>query len=306
MKVSEAIELFQVKLVAASVSEKSGIPIHTVQCRVPVSFLAQLNTHADLCRSAESARAIPMAQFREKVLADPYIPLVWGKNQRGMSASQKMNDDKQRLAQSAWLDALAAAASRHMMLEQLGCHKQDANRILEPWAWKNVVITATNWDNFFGLRCSHDAQPAMMALAWALAAVVMRAMPVKRTWHLPYLEGDEIATLGGYEADDLALISAARCARVSYAQHGTNKKDVAADMTLARALQKEMHASPFEHVARAWHQGRVGKYRGWIAWRHLNDPAGMTCGVNKSVILEAADKDEDVFDVVKTEKIKKV
>ena len=40
----------------------------------------------NLSRNAASSRAIPVEKLIADVLADPAIPLFWGKNQRGMQA----------------------------------------------------------------------------------------------------------------------------------------------------------------------------------------------------------------------------
>ena len=44
-------------------------------------------------------------------------------------------------------------------LDALGVHKQVANRVLEPFMWHTVIITATDWDGFWLQRCSPLAQP---------------------------------------------------------------------------------------------------------------------------------------------------
>jgi thymidylate synthase ThyX len=42
--------------------------------------------------------------------------------------------------------------------DHLGVHKQLANRLLEPFMWHTVILTATEWSNFFALRAHKDAQ----------------------------------------------------------------------------------------------------------------------------------------------------
>ena len=53
-------------------------------------------------------------------------------------------------------------------MEKLGIHKQHINRILEPFQYINVIVTATDWDNFLNLRLASDAQPEMQDLARAI------------------------------------------------------------------------------------------------------------------------------------------
>ena len=136
----------------------------------------------------------------------------------------------------------------------IGLHKQIANRVVEPWMFITVIVTATEWGNFFALRDHADAQPE-------LAACVTKA-------HKP-LQGARAAEAPGgtvapavrdgqrregparvpYEAR--CFISAGRCARVSYLTHD-GKRDPEADITLAKErILPSGHMSPFEHVAQA-------------------------------------------------------
>src|SRR5690606_22823686 len=40
-----------------------------------------------------------------------------------------------------------------LYLGGLGTTKQLCNRLLEPFMWHTVIVTATEWENFFALRC---------------------------------------------------------------------------------------------------------------------------------------------------------
>lgn len=308
MKISQCVSHYRVKLVRSTIHPLVSTPITTVQCRVPASMLAQVNTHAALCRSAESSRAMPLKVFREKVLDDPFFPSSYGKNQKGMVADEDLDDAAQRSAREIAMHALASAAASHMAMEMIGVHKQSANRILEPWAWKDVVITATDWDNFFGLRCAHDAQPEMQQLAWGIASVVLTAKPVQSQLHVPYVTDEEYESGDRYDErhwHDLFLISAARCARVSYAQHGSDGKlDASKDMALAQRLIDDGHASPFEHAAKIGGGRRWGKYSGWIPARYLLSETRMECGVDAALMRDAIVNDVDISDVA--DKIKKI
>ena len=44
-------------------------------------------------------------------------------------------------------------------------HKQIANRLLEPFTTIKVIVSATEWDNFFSLRISPQAQQEILMLA---------------------------------------------------------------------------------------------------------------------------------------------
>jgi thymidylate synthase ThyX len=160
-------------------------------------------------------------------------------------------------------------------LHELGVHKQLANRLLEPFMWVTVIVSATEWANFFTLRCHEDAQPEFqkVALMVAEALAVSTPRPVGvGEWHLPYIQADERAELS------LAVqqqCSVARCARVSYLTH-EGKRDIEKDKELYDRLLNGSglgHWSPFEHVATpkatADPDPREGNYRGWLQYRKM-------------------------------------
>ena len=70
-----------------------------------------------------------------------------------------------QMVQEEWKIAALSAAQYASNMVGWGCHKQTVNRLLEPFSHINVVVTATEWDNFFGLRLHKDAQPEMRELA---------------------------------------------------------------------------------------------------------------------------------------------
>ena len=62
--------------------------------------------------------------------------------------------------QSRWFMLLV-----HWLLEKVGLHKQLTNRLLEPWMWVTVIVSSTQWNNFYALRCHKDAQPEIRRIA---------------------------------------------------------------------------------------------------------------------------------------------
>jgi hypothetical protein len=170
---------------------------------------------------------------------------------------------------AAWLAARDAAVDAATSMQRLGVHKQVVNRLLEPFAWVDVILSGTEWASFFRLRCAADAQPEIRHLACLMRDAYETSVPrVCRygTWHLPLLSDDELQTIPSFE--DALLIAAGRIARVSY--NGRSKTHDA-DLALAHRLRASGHWSPFEHVAvarpggvtlcrnyrRGWHQLRA-------------------------------------------------
>jgi thymidylate synthase ThyX len=96
------------------------------------------------------------------------MPVAWGTNKPGMQAGEEVPADVKSRAISEWLYARDDAVDSARRLADAGLHKQICNRLLEPFGHISVVVTATEWDNFFALRCHPDADPTMRALAEAM------------------------------------------------------------------------------------------------------------------------------------------
>src|SRR4051794_26917685 len=134
----------------------------------------------DFSKNSASSRAIPLWKMVEAVMQDPYVPDAFSVAGPGMQAAGYMRDGEQAACRAEWLrarddmvvralsmsdhDTVAAVAERLPHLEPLiarvsprivGAHKQEVNRLLEPWAWMEQVVTADGrcWNNFWGLRC---------------------------------------------------------------------------------------------------------------------------------------------------------
>ncbi len=209
---------------------------------------------------------MPTSKLIERVEREPVIPLEWGRNKAGMSASETLSTQEAQAAQRQWLRARDDAVGHARRLLELKVHKQELNRILEPFLWHTVIVSATDWQNFFELRCARNAQPEIRA-----AAVLMRdaiaqsvAQPVAEgDWHTPLLQDDE----RHFDVETRKRISAARCARVSYLTH-EGKREIEKDLELCERLRADRHLSPFEHVATpATEAGFHANFRGWIQMR---------------------------------------
>ena len=92
------------KILAHSISPV-GVQLATMEVVLPRIVLAEFNTHRMLSRNSASSRAIPVEKMIKMVLANPYIPTHWGKNQKGMQADQEVDAETALLATSDWLTA---------------------------------------------------------------------------------------------------------------------------------------------------------------------------------------------------------
>jgi hypothetical protein len=258
---------YESKVLLRSVS-KLGIVLTTAILKFPRFALAELNTHRMLSRNSASSRAIPVAKRVAEVLLEPVVPEAFAANIRGMQAGAEFNEEQNAEARKIWIEASRSAAEFATRLEALNVHKQWANRIIEPYAWQTVLVTATDWDNLFNLRISKNAQPEIMIAIENLKAAI-EAVPIQTLeygeWHTPFID-DEDREL---DHDQRVLVSVARCARVSTLTHD-GRRDYAADLRLAKSLKSNGHMSPFEHVATPLGIDIYkGNFRGWLQYRKM-------------------------------------
>lgn len=228
--------------------------LYTFELEYPRFIHSEFMTHRMHSRNASSSRAVPVERTIQNILNEPWKPLHVYKNCRGMQGKELMSDDEYDSFCKHWDDAkLQAIEVAHKMIKE-GFHKQHINRILEPFTKIKVIVTATEWDNFFKLRLSPDADPEMQDLA---KAIKMAMDAVSNTYiyinahggrTLPYVHFDEMDAIDDLRI--LTLISAARCARVSYLNHDGSKPDILKDLALAKRLIDSGHMTPFEHQCR--------------------------------------------------------
>lgn len=284
------------KIIADSIAP-TGIRLTTLELRYQRFIHAEFMTHRVFERNASSSRAIPVERLIQDVLDDPAMPIHWGSNKPGMQAGAELDRRARELAIETWMRARDQAVTQARQLAAIGAHKQIVNRLLEPFAHINVVVTATDWANFFALRDHPDAQPEIAELARQMRTVMQGSTPRKLEygeWHLPYVDDEDwnaagyhVGHLSGYVGEEvvelLRKVSAARCARVSYKTHEGKRPTIEADLALYERLVggDVVHATPTGHQAAPdykvwvpfgteWAQPLAhGPFRGWIQHRKL-------------------------------------
>lgn len=276
---------FYAKVIEDSINV-AGKRLVTMELRYPRFIHSEFMTHRVFSRNASSSRAIPVAKMIEQVRNNPAMPIHWGKNQPGMQAREELQQPEKSLVYDLWWDAASLAAMTAEKMNAHGAHKQVVNRILEPFQWITVVVSATEWDNFFELRDHEDAEPNIQHLARLMKAAQAASTPTLRqrnfddkdtskNWHLPYVTEDE-RFQHLFEPELLAKISTARCARVSYLKHDGSAPSIEDDLALFERLvgSRPMHASPTEHQAAVgmtdYEDDQVFKnFWGWVQFRCL-------------------------------------
>lgn len=258
-------------ILAHSISP-AGVEICSMQITMHRFVLAEFNTHRVFSRNFRSSRAVPVNKLLDEVLLTPAMPVVWLSNKPGMQGGEALNEYEQKEAQDCWKIAAGDAAIRASSLMKIGLHKSWANRLLEPFLFVHGIVTSTEWDNFFSLRCHPDAQPEIRALAEAMQKAKANSVPELLRlgdWHLPYILPHE------YEEesiDQLRKVSTARCARVSHRLFDGTVAPLVEELKLYEKLvgSVPLHASPAEHQAKAAKAELCSRnFRGWIQNRQL-------------------------------------
>lgn len=274
----------------------------------PRIVLAEFNTHRMLSRNSASSRAIPFEKMLKRVEEDPFIPIKWMKEHKGMQGTEYFTDleVEENLLLSNWLLARDQAVRHAKLLSDQGLTKQIVNRLLEPFMWHTVIVTASEWENFFALRAHPQAEIHIAKLAELMLEEYNKSTPKmlgNGEWHVPFGDnmGDErlnslvMGDNPNYretdaDAEDIKdfykiKIATARCARVSYLNF-EGKDDYEADLKLFNMLSTSGHWSPFEHCARVMtvseyysddrgigvsdkNAGWSGNFRGFIQYRKM-------------------------------------
>ncbi len=277
---------------------------------------AEVMTHRDRARNAASSRAIPWKAKRKRMVnesegeyaanmaegglptfttncmyrmiqEDPVIPIKWGAEQSGMQTGGEIPEELRPKAREIWLKSMASQVDFADQLAQLGVHKSLCNRLTEPFMWITVLMSATEWKNFFRLRCHPDAEVHFQKIAGMIREEIAKSEPKRLgifEWHTPFVDDEEKKEIeGAYRnghlnvpielssLDCIKRISAGRCARLSYLTH-EGKRDWNLDIGLATKLivrpDDVLHASPLEHVARSSDRHmHSGPFVGWFQFR---------------------------------------
>jgi hypothetical protein len=262
-------------IIAHSKSAVNGKEIITYELEYHRYIHSECLTHRMWSRNAASSRAIPVSKMIDLVRTSPATPIHWGKNQAGMQASEECSQlvvtgvcssaygggAVKNYRTTAWQYAAIDATIKAKNFFDAGYHKQITNRLLEPFQMIKVVVTATEWDNFFWLRFHKAAQPEIQELARCMLVAKKRSVAEVLQvgeWHTPYVahfrasDGDAFLEYHsnniGVTLEEALKISASCCAQVSYRKtdDSLEKADKVWQML---TTDERIHSSPTEHQA---------------------------------------------------------
>lgn len=269
--------MIKAEIIKDSINIHTGDRLTTWILEYPRFIHSELLTHRVFSKNSASSRAIPTNKIIKDIIKNPAMPIWWGKNQSGMQAKEELEDYLIEDCKFDWLRAMDSCIERSQYLSKRGLHKQIANRILEPWFNMRVILSGTEYDNFFLLRAHPDAQPEFQKLAYLMLEKYNESIPEKLNvgeWHIPF--GDNLPI--EINRKDQIKIAIARCARVSYLRLDGTGIDLSGDIELYNRLtgSNPKHLSPTEHIAEATaicdaNSPDCANFRGWRQYRSLID-----------------------------------
>ncbi len=282
------------KIIADSINPV-GNRLTTFIVRFPRIVLAELNTHRALSKNSASSRAIPFEKMLEMVKNDPFIPIKFQKDHKGMQGTEYYEGEEYNQCVKDWLEARDSAVKSALNFK-LPITKQLRNRLLEPFMWHTVILSGTDFENFTALRAHGDAEIHICDLAYKMLDVYNKSEPKKLKvgeFHIPF--GDVFneekyfslvknapndfmtyGNIGHCNPHDLKemvkiKVAIARCARISY-NNFEGKDDYETDIKLTDRLFGSVprHLSPTEHVAMALDKSeKIGNFTGFKQYRYF-------------------------------------
>lgn len=144
------------EIIAHSKRAGTGDEIITYKLTFPRIILSEVNTYKMLEKNTSSSRAIPVEKMIKVVEEDPFIPLAFQRQHKGMQGTEYITDEKElKSCVDLWLDGRDSALSVVDDFIEKGVTKQLANRLLENWMWVTQLCTGTreSFEHLFNQRC---------------------------------------------------------------------------------------------------------------------------------------------------------
>lgn len=253
--------------ILADSANPNGDRLTTFEITFPRMVLADITRHRMLSYSIESTRAVPVEKRIEMVRNDPFVPAMRARA-TGMGRGEPLEGVEKKVAEHHWRWAATYAAT--MAEKLLHTEKGLVGRLLEPFSWVTGIISGTEWQNFFALRCDEGAQMELQIIAEMMRDAYDDSAPTLLQWgqwHLPLVSEQERRGVYPMVAPSfLAGVSAGRCAAVSYARHAIDETPGTSYSRWAQRLQPAAHWSPAEHPAMA-DVGHYGNFQGFCQLR---------------------------------------
>lgn len=270
------------EILADSIERVGNNRITTFKLIYPRIIHAELLTHRLFSKNAASSRAIPVEKKLQQIIDNPFIPIAFQREHKGMQGVNYLNLEETKIAIKIWLEARDKAVEQAKKFIENKVTKQIINRLLEPFEYIAVILTGTEFENFFALRAHSMAEIHLQDLAYKMLEAYNLSTPKELKegeWHIPFENEIDIQDwyninkrptcafwneLESYEQDSyLIKVSTAKCAQVSYMKFGSDDYADLIDLHDSlfirpyngkrgiREINDPIHASPAEHIAQA-------------------------------------------------------
>ena len=137
-------------VIADSIS--NGNRITSYLLTVPQIIVKELLRHRMFSFSSSSMRAIPFNKVLGDIRENMFVPLAFQSHHSGMQGSEYLIGEESEKAKQQWIESGLRACEEAERLYNLGVTKQLCSRIIEPFGYAKILITATEFENFFELR----------------------------------------------------------------------------------------------------------------------------------------------------------
>lgn len=249
---------------------KNGNRVTTFELEYPRYIHSQIMTHRVASKNCASSRAIPIQKNIDFIKENFEYPM-WTLSKSGMQGDTLNDKDLTEKANALWYKAFEYMSSVVLELKDLGIHKQNANRLLEPFQTIKVVFTSSLLENFFKLRIHPHAQLEIQEIACKMRDCLNASTPTlleDNMWHLPYIDY-EVDWGNVEEVEKAKKISASCCAQVSYRKLDQTEEK-ALDIYDKLINGDILHGSAFEHVCRPLkdNEEQLGNLIGFRQLRH--------------------------------------
>lgn len=242
-------------------SDTDDVSMRTFQLVYPLFIHAELMSHRAFSRNCASARAIPTARMIELAKEHSTAPVQFRLNQAGMRPAEACSSNVNNQAHKVWDQAMHSACEYAEMLgagagDGLNVHKQWVNRLLMPFTHMSTILSTTELDNFYHLRCNtelasdSDAQEEIFMLASSMKQLDTETDAVVSPYHIPFYPDIDPLITTQYELIKILIDSVAKISRESYMRTDADKTFSENCEQIIRLFNNgRTHWSPFEHIA---------------------------------------------------------
>jgi len=160
--------VIEAQIIADSINPV-GDRITTWMITVPRYLMYQIYSHRNLSKLSSSVRNESTTKIINKIQSNPVL-------------SPESNN-------VPWLEARDLAIEQASKMLALGMTKSTINRILEPWIYDKVLLTGTNWKNFWARQHDKHSPLEFRELAKMMNKKYIDSTPISKQmdeWHIPY------------------------------------------------------------------------------------------------------------------------